>query len=488
MEVGKGYMTFVRGNRSVTAVGQASTSTVVRENGSLNVGTVNYNNLGTATNQFVGIGNPYAAAINPSNFSVNNLDKAYYVWDPLLTGVNGLGAFQTISVAGLGNVSITPGGGSYAAGNKNIESGAGFFVHTNGGAGSLILAETDKVDTSRLVSRVMAETPSLRTNLFKIQNGDTALTDGVLNLYSNDFSDVIDIYDAVKLYNASENISIKSNNEHLSIERRNGLQPADTIFYEIKNVAVGQYQFEITPEFLESIPYTAYLEDLYLNSHSTLSLSNKNIVTFSIDNNPASYDVNRFRIIFKLQNLLPVTFTNIRAVKSEKNILVSWYVQNEINIHHYNIEKSVDGIHFAQVGTMQSNHQSNYTWLDEHAASGFNYYRIRSVENSGEVILSSIAKVLIEAEKAMIIIYPNPVKINKSVYFDMKNITSGFYQIDLYNMLGEKLETRNYNKDNTSQQLDWKLSTNILPGKYYFIVSDKGNSNNFSQRIPLICL
>lgn len=480
----RAYMTFVRGNRNVTSFGQSSTSTTLREKGALRIGSITMSPLGTsAGNKFVAVGNPYPSAVNLVDVVFNNsvnLDKYYYLWDPLLSGTNGLGGYVTVSIRNNGTINtVSPvSGGSYTSSIANLESGQGFIVHTIAGAsGSITFNENNKLDSSRLVAKPVKPSPSIRNNLFKVQNGESFLIDGVVNIYDSTASNNIDEYDALKLYNPSENIAIKSNNQFISIENRNALQLNDTIFYQLTNLKAANYQFEITPESVHNLGLHAYLEDLYLNTQTLISLSTISNHSFSVTNDPASYRADRFRLVFKHQRVLPVTFLNLNANKEDKYVAVKWDVQNEININNYLIERSVDGLNFSAIGTTVAKGLNSYHYDDVNPVNGDLYYRVIGMELNGYKCFSKIVKVVFGATAPTFVITPNILSNDKVLHLTTKNLAYGSYQMDVFDQSGKKVATKAVQSITSNEIINWKLPVTLSDGKYTLVVY----SNQFKQ-------
>ena len=476
-ENGKAYMTFVRGNRTVTAFGQTPTSTIIKEKGTLNIGNITFSSLGPAVgNKFVALGNPYAAAVNIGDVIKNNstnLDQYYYLWDPMLSGTNGVGGYQTVTIQNSGSLSLNPGSGSYSSGVANLESGQGFIVHTKiGASGSINFSETNKLDSSRLASRVIKPYPTIRNNLYKIQNGETALMDGVLNVYDSSSSNQIDERDALKLYNPSENVAIKTNGKFIAIENRESLLNTDTIFYNLSNLQIANYRFQFTPEYISDLGLEAYLEDTYLNAQTPVSLVDLTPIDFTVTNDPGSFTTDRFRLIFKLSRTVPVTFIDIRAERQQKNILVSWNVANEINIHHYEIERAADGNHFVLLGSTNAVNTPLYNWVDEHPFAGNNYYRLKSVGNNGEHQYSKIVKVNSTVVTPGLHISPNPIAADRIIRFSATGLSTGTYSMEIYNDLGQKVASSKNNFDGTNNTVEWKLESPPPSGNYTLQLSN----------------
>jgi hypothetical protein len=472
---GQAYMAFIRGNRSVTSYGQASTSATLRELGNLNIGVVTWNNFSTGGNQFAAVGNPYPSAISLKNVSTTNLDNAFYVWDPILTGTNGFGAYQTMSVVS-GNVVVAPSlGGSYIT-NTNIESGQGFFVHTSGGSGSITFHETDKAAGSNLVARVPAQLSSIRMNLFKNVNNEFALMDGVMHLFDSSYSNDVNTSDALKLFNPSENIAIKLTDKSLSIEARSVLTDIDTMHYAISQMKLGSYKFEITPEYLNVNNLSGFLVDNYLHVASPVSLINPTSVSFDINNDAGSYAPDRFFMVFKTLRTTPVKFIDVSAIEQENNVLVSWNVENEININRYVVERSTDGINFNEIGFKAASQVLSYSWVDDKPLQNINYYRIKSMGEAGEILYSKIVKVNIDKNgESDFTISPNPVTETREVNIDFVNIPSGNYQLGLYDFSGRKVFSKKVSLQLNNRRINIKLIKSIPSGSYNLILSNQND-------------
>lgn len=479
----RAYMTFVRGNRSVTAFGQNPTSTVLREKGTLRIGSITMSPLGTASgNKFVAIGNPYASAVNLVDVVFNNstnLDRYYYLWDPMLSGTSGLGGYVTVSIRNNGSINtISPStGGSYTSSIANLESGQGFIVHTIAGAsGSITFNESNKIDSSRLVAKPIKPSPSIRNNLFKIQTGEIALLDGVINVYDSSASNNIDEYDALKLFNPSENISIKTNNQFITIENRTTLNTNDTIFYQLNNLKAADYKLEFTPESVNSFGLHAYLEDLYLNTQTAISMSDISGYNFSVTTDASSYRADRFRLIFKHQRVLPVTIVNLQAKKEQKSIFLSWDVQNEININKYIIERSLDGLVFKEIGELEPNILSHYQFNDNTLLTGKIYYRVIGLENDSYKNYSKVVKIVVGLIPSSISVLPNPVGKDRVLHLNLISLEDGIFQADIFDLTGKKVASKSFIHKGMNEKLNWKLSESLISGNYNIIMSNANHS------------
>ena len=475
-EQGKAYMVFVRGSRAKTQLGQLPDTTTLREKGSLNVGDTTIN-IGSGANQFVCVANPYPSSIDFWALPKTNLTSFLYLYDPRL---NAYGAFQTIA----SNGAAVPGGGSYSTGIPTIQSSQGFFVKTTTGAGSISFKETAKTDGSAMTFRNNDVLSTLRVNVLKSWNNHFELADGIMHVFDSNSSNGFDEQDAVKFNNFYENIGIKIADQNLIIENRNLIQLNDTFFYQI-GLRPNNYKLQLIPERIQENGLFAFLEDTYTTSSIPVSLTDTTWIDFSVNADAGSFATNRFRLVFKQQIALPVSFTEVNAVVNNKNAIVNWKVSNELNINNYKIERSANDSTFNEIGTVAASGNTttvkSYSFTDIAPLSGINYYRIKSIGLSGEVKYSKIVKVVFNNDKVAFTISPNPVNINRELALDVKSIPSGKYDIALYDFSGRKVYTSSWRKTDNNNVLHIKLPSTLPSGDYRLCI--KNPWNNFCESL-----
>lgn len=483
-EVGKGYMTFIRGDRSRSLIGQSTTPTILREKGTLSTGDVTLTGLGTGSGQYVGVGNPYPSAVDFDALTRTNLSTTYYTWDPRL---GSYGAYQTFSKNIFGiRVCNTCGasGSSYTNGNYFIQSGQGFMVYTTGPSAQLKFSETNKITTTNLVSRVpIASLKMMHTYLYKIQNGNQQIFDGVLHVFDSALSNNIDENDAIKFSNNEENLSAKRQGTLLSIESMNELHANDTIFYNLSQMKTANYVLQFNFEHIQLSNLQPYLEDLFLNKTIPISYTDTTNYNFSVSNIPASFAANRFRVVFKAITPTPITYLNISATKQDKKVLVSWDVNNESNVRQYNIERSQDGRIFNIIGNVLPSGIRSYQFIDEHPLPSTNYYRVKSADYVGAGYYSNIANVIFESPSG-ITFYPNPVKADRILHVQFDNLPSQLYQIRITNSLGQLVLLQSVLHIGGSNQYNIQINKNLSNGSYILEILN-GQNVKISQKLIL---
>jgi hypothetical protein len=454
----RGYMLFVRGSRSTQlALNTAAptSSTVLRVLGNVNTGRQTVSVAAGAGTHTVA-GNPYCSTIDFRNItSTGGISTTTFVlWDPALTGSKGVGAYQYFTRTGGpgSNYTVFPGGGSYGAANtvhNTIQAGQAFLVQKSTAAGTLVFNESAKVaSSSSAVFRPFAGNTigRISTLLYGLDEDTTfTLLDGALHLYKSDFSDETDIEDVIKMRNLqSENLGIKKPSGILQIEKRQSLSATDTIQYNIRSMRVRQYRFEIELAGMDAAGVLAYLEDKYTKTQTPLSVEGNTAYNFTVTADSGAWAQDRFRIVFNDIKTVPVTFTTVNATQKQHSIEVSWKVENEKTAAQYEVEKSADGNTYVKVYTtvaQNNNGTAVYNWPDASPLQGSNYYRIKAVDKDGRFVYTRVVKVLYEGGKPSIAVFPNPVQGNTvQLYFN--NQPAGIYNISLYNLNGQLLQSR----------------------------------------------
>ncbi len=422
----KGYMLFVRGNRTVTSTIAAPTFANLRTKGTLFTPANPPAVINLAANTFESVGNPFASAIDLTTLAISGgVQDLFYVWDPNVTtspSPYGLGAYQTFSRNGA-TYDVTPGGGSYPSGTcKTIQSGQAFLVRAPLTAGSLTFSESNKVSGSSNVTRLTQPvTSQLRTNLYVMASDRSVLLDGTLVQFDQNFSNTVDMLDAVKLGNTGENLGIKRNGQTLAVERRNSIQNADTIAYTLGMLRVQQYMFELIPKGIEQEGLEAFLEDNYLHTSTVVNLSGTTNVLFNIINVPGSYAANRFRLVFKQKKklTLPVTVATADAGK-------------------------------ANIG------------LTDAAAKG--------------------TSLNVNSNKPSVTVYPNPV-VNKNMQVQFMNLQTGTYNIELTNNSGQLVYSSSVQLATVDMVKSLQLDKTAAAGAYQLTITGANGYRSTQQVI-----
>ncbi|MES1219374.1 MAG: T9SS type A sorting domain-containing protein, partial [Bacteroidota bacterium] len=110
-------------------------------------------------------------------------------------------------------------------------------------------------------------------------------------------------------------------------------------------------------------------------------------------------------------NALPVTWLEVTAKMSGKQVKIEWKTANEINVANYTVERSVDGISFSTIALLNTitaiSSEKQYQATDGLPLKGYNYYRIRQTDKDGKFSYSKTVLVNV-TNGGSITLWPNP--------------------------------------------------------------------------------
>lgn len=174
--------------------------------------------------------------------------------------------------------------------------------------------------------------------------------------------------------------------------------------------------------------------------------------------------------------LLPVTLTSFNAAKKGLSTLLTWSTANEQNSSSFSIERSnsATASQWTVIGNVPAAVNStsirNYSFMDNGASKGANYYRLVSIGQDGKSAFSNIKMVLIDAGSLMPInIYPNPAKS----MFTLTGATQGS-RIIIMDLSGKQLSMQTANGSGT----DRVAISNMANGIYHVkVLAEDGSSS-----------
>ena len=472
----KGYMIFVRGDRSVQTSAAPATVTTLRTRGRIySPGADVPATTAVAAGKLESVGNPYASAIDFINLQSTStgIDTKFYVWDPLLPSFYGYGGYQTIS--SVNGYKPVPGGtANYDAAvtYTKIQSGQAFFVYSTPG-GTVSFNESNKVAGSDLLFRQSAANAIangyLRTTL---RNLSGEVLDGNIVALSPDFSNGFESDDAIKLQNFGENFGISANGKILSVNARKDFSSNDTVQFNASGLREQTYQLTIAPENMATGILEAYFADRFLQTKSPLNLSGNNQLSITITNDPASKAANRFYIVFKATGPVPVRSIELTAIRNntDKNTInVNWMVTGETGMASYELQVSADGRNFSSLTHQQpvnnNTGYARYDYTDFNNSSADIFYRVKAISNDGTIQYSRIVKVNGFKSEAGISIYPNPV-VDKVLQLQAFNLDGGLYKLQLINDMGQVIYRASIRMGSGNSRQNVQLGSGVAAGRY----------------------
>lgn len=464
----KGYFVFVRGDRGVAVAGAAGT-TILRIKGDILTGNQTFS---VPALKFESFGNPFPSRIDFRTITKTNIANSFIVWNPNSAGLYNVGAYETYVHDGTNYVK--PGGTI----RNFIESGEAVYVQSNSAtAGSVVVKEADKGSGSSVQSRNGVTIPTLEVELHAYNaDGNAYLADGLFVHFNTAYSAGFDNDDVRKIMNVYDNIGIVHDMYNLAADRRPGLAAGDSIQLSITGMRISNYKFVLDPSLLNYPRLGAYLKDNFLQLETPVSLTDTTDVSFQVTIDPLSKASNRFVILFKPSTITGLIFKKITAARSHNDSkTIKWAVKNEINIDHYNVERSWDGTLFQNFGNVQASinlgDNNNYQFVDVDQSHDEVYYRVKAISTRGQVFNSSVVKIDAVNASQGITIFPNPVA-NHTLNIGFLNRKFGDYQVAVYTTNGELLQKQTITVLEQTATKNIKLNTTIAPGNYIISIKN----------------
>lgn len=145
--------------------------------------------------------------------------------------------------------------------------------------------------------------------------------------------------------------------------------------------------------------------------------------TFMDDNSSTSNEAT----ITVTVSALPVTLVSFNVKKEGSVAQLTWATTEETNSDYFEIQHSVGGKNWANVGQVTSNGESktlrNYTFSHANPVNGENLYRLKMVDKDATFAYSSIRTLKFDGiATADISLYPNPV-VDKVFIKDYSGVT-----------------------------------------------------------------
>jgi len=483
-----GYMLFVRGDRG-TQLWQATSAitspTVLRPKGRINIGRLNLP-LGagfvSGSSHFKVIGNPYASSINFHSVITNAANiaagfaDAFYLWDPNITGSNGVGGFVGMSYNAA--ASIIAGKPVYdrslassISNDGDIQSSAAFVIDYSGAATALRVEENHKsIESNNTFFRPLRQ---LQTNLYAVNpDSSISLNDGVLLSFDENNNPAADKSDLKKLGNFAENISVIKDGSYIAIEKRQPLAAGDTVFYFVKNLRQKKYHLECNLDATAINAGTGiFLEDKFLQKKEWLNINGHNLYPFVVNADTGSYSSYRFRLVCKKVN----HFIHLQAQWAQGNVLLQWGIADFSGAVSFFIQRSADGRFFRDIGTTEL-----FAFTDLQPAAGNYYYRVKCVNEKGVVSYSNIQQVKAPFTTPGFTIYPNPVAGNNIALYHT-NAAAGTYHWRLLDQQGKTITENSFSHKGGFIQQQVKVDGSLSNGSYQLHITAPGKKPAFLQ-------
>ncbi len=170
------------------------------------------------------------------------------------------------------------------------------------------------------------------------------------------------------------------------------------------------------------------------NTYVRIRVTTEPISTSNVGGAFKNGEVEDYKVLFT--SPFPLELINFNGKHENSITKLLWNTENEKNVLRFEIQRSLDGKIFGNIGTQKAGNSiaNNYQFSDMKPTSILNYYRLQIIENDGNYHYSKI--ILIEneeVEKLSVKVFPNPIRDD----IELKVEHADKIEINIYNAVGQ---------------------------------------------------
>ncbi|MEO6453639.1 MAG: T9SS type A sorting domain-containing protein, partial [Ginsengibacter sp.] len=136
-------------------------------------------------------------------------------------------------------------------------------------------------------------------------------------------------------------------------------------------------------------------------------------------------------------NVLPIQSISFTARLSNGKSYLQWKSVNELNVQHYEVERSTDGRQFTKIAIVNGKGSTVYNTIDDLPVEGNNFYRLKIVDKDGKFTYSIILLIKVSKNTTFeFVMYPNPVR---DILIIAPSGTTSPVKVTIYNQQGQRV-------------------------------------------------
>lgn len=229
----------------------------------------------------------------------------------------------------------------------------------------------------------------------------------------------------------------------------------------------GLYQYYVDTTFIPVASDSGYYFRLKVATTGT----NLSDINCSVDNSQKVF----LKVYSSSCSVLNAKILNFYgSVINKKNVL-QWTIQDDESIEEYEIEKSIDGIHFTQIGSisqMDNQPGNGYTFTDPENFSNINYYRLKLVSQNNTPASYSKTILIYNRNALFTISAINPFRNNLKINIFLPQQDK--IEMNLCDMYGNVLSRKTLQLSAGNSQVTFDDLSGLPPGMYILNAFENG--------------
>ncbi|MGB0838972.1 MAG: choice-of-anchor L domain-containing protein [Chitinophagales bacterium] len=178
---------------------------------------------------------------------------------------------------------------------------------------------------------------------------------------------------------------------------------------------------------------------------------------------------------FDCEKGAPVALIRYNGEVEEKGNVLAWATGSELNNEYFELERSVDGMHFETIALVEGQgttaSTTNYDYLDSEAPNGLSYYRLSQTDYDGKHVELGVIT-LRRAETGSFginTIAPVPANDQLNVTFSATGLTS--VEVNILDITGRLIQTNNFDAKSGINTLALDV-TKLASGAYFVSINN----------------
>ncbi|MFZ4622295.1 MAG: T9SS type A sorting domain-containing protein, partial [Bacteroidota bacterium] len=187
--------------------------------------------------------------------------------------------------------------------------------------------------------------------------------------------------------------------------------------------------------------FALYGGDAYMSANTIPEISGQSGTSLGTNPNFNSISGNQHTTA---DGLLPVELSHFSASSKNVGVELLWQTATEVNNHGFEIEKKQSNSAWTKIGFKEghgtTNAVSNYSFIDNSAASGKIEYRLKQIDRDGKCTYSNVVEAVVGISPNAVELssnYPNPFNPSTSISFMLG--TTGNASLKVYDVLGKEV-------------------------------------------------
>jgi endonuclease I len=176
---------------------------------------------------------------------------------------------------------------------------------------------------------------------------------------------------------------------------------------------------------------------------------------------------------------LPVTLRSFEGLYKNNLTFLNWRVEDEKELSHYEVQRSLDGKSFEKIGMIKANNAHDYRFENQisNPLSNRYYYRLKMIDLDGSYDYSKVIAIEVTLKKYVFTLYPNPA--SKEIKLQFSENVNATIQVSVTDMLGKIWLQQNFT--NTTELNT--LNINALPTGNYIVQSSINGTISYQRMV-----